>query len=633
MGNFPEQQAIYYFICGNDKIDNKIIDEIFKVKGTQRVYEKKEPKVKWFAKIYPVGLNANICQNICNDIQNNGEKKIIKNVLLCFGSSQTNILCDKIDEMDEVYRPLIIFLTNKKITSEMIDVRKIRNIILCNDHAKNLIAILSELWKIEGYYNERGNQYFKFLPDNCRREKGISSDNTLNILITGFSRSGKSTFINLIAQKLIAFESPVVESNTKSITSYYISLDDSIQNIAKLNLIDSPGLIIEQKDGKLTNNYISKVKKVIEDLIFNYKKKEEKINFILFFIRGSHINTSGGINDFMKYLDKLDIKIIFVINGAVVKKREKHSPIYGSLKKFFTENKFNRLIDQDIFDVNLVETQNCGIYGVSKIFKTIKEYFLNENPCLSDNSIDKIDKLINKYEEIKNNGNKIEKDFKKEVQDCLKELNKSKILENFENCKDMIRKAYIESTLYSTGLSSSAFLSSWIPVPFIDIPIVLSIQAFTIIKIGQVYGFNYNQINFLDCLKACFGSSVGESAQIVSEGGVIIGKEMIEKGASISVNQLMKYLPNLAAKLTTSEISKSIPIIGTIIGGLISSVVNTTTTATLCYKCQKYYEKQVEETQGLYFLKNRIESFKNLCNKLDDINDSSNESIEYIECN
>ena len=54
MGNFPEQQAIYYFICGNDKIDNKIIDEIFKVKGTQRVYEKKEPKVKWFAKIYPV---------------------------------------------------------------------------------------------------------------------------------------------------------------------------------------------------------------------------------------------------------------------------------------------------------------------------------------------------------------------------------------------------------------------------------------------------------------------------------------------------------------------------------------------------------------------------------------------------
>lgn len=633
MGNFPEQQAIYYFICGNDDIDNKIVDEIFKLKGDQRVYENKDPKVKWFAKIYPVGLNANNCQTICNDIENNGKKKIIKNVILCFGSSQTNILCNKIDEMEEVYRPLIIFLTNKKITLQMIDVRKIRNIILCNDHAKNLIAIISELWKIEGYYNERGNQYFKYLPDNYRKEEGISSDNTLNILVTGFSRAGKSTFINLIAQKLIAFESPIVESNTKNTTSYYISLDDSIQNIAKLNLIDSPGLIIEQKDGKKTNDYISKVKKTIEDLIVNYKKKEEKINFILFFIKGSNVNFSGGINDFMKYLDQLDIKIIFVINGAVIKKREKHSSIYGSLKKFFAENKFNRLNEQNIIEVNLVELQNCNIYGVSELFKIIKELFLNENPCLSDNSIDKIDKLINKYEEIKKNENKIESDFKKEVQDCFKELNKSKILENFESCKDIIKKAYIVSSLYSTGFSSAAFGSGWIPTPFVDIPIVLSIQAYAIIAIGQAYGFNFEQINFLDCLQDCYGSSVGESAQIVAEGGVIFGKEMIEKGTTISINQLLKYMPNLAARLTTSEISKSIPIIGTIIGGLISSVVNTTTTATLCYKCQKYYGKQIEETQGLYYIKNRIESFKNLCNKFDEINNNSNESTEFIECN
>lgn len=633
MGNFPEQQAIYYFICGNDKIDNKIVDEIFKQKGDQRVYESKDPKVKWFAKIYPVGLNANNCQTICNDIQNNGKKKILKNVLLCFGSSQINILCDKIDEMDEVYRPLIIFLTNEKITSQMIDVRKIRNIILCNDHAKNLIAIISELWKIEGYYNERGNQYFKYLPDNYRKEKGLSSDNTINILVTGCSRAGKSTFINLIAHKLIAFESPVIESNTKNTTSYYISLDDSIQNIAKLNLIDSPGLIIEQKNNNKTNDYISNVKKVIEDLIYNYKKKEEKINIILFFIKGSTANFSGGINDFMKYLDKLDIKIIFVINGAEVKKREKNSSIYGSLRQFFEKNKFNRLIKQNIIDVNLVELQNRGIYGVSKLFKTIKELFLSENPCLSDNSIDKLDKLISKYEEIKKNKNKIEEDFKKEVQDCFKELNKSKILENFENCKDIIKKAYIESSFISAGLSSAAFLSSWIPVPFVDIAIVLAIQAFAILGIGLAYGFNYGQINIEDCLQACFGSSVGESAQIVAEGGVRIGKEAIEKGATITVNQLVKLMPKITTKMTTAEIAKSIPILGTIIGGLISSVVNTTTTATLCYKCQKYYEKQIEETQGLFFLKNRIESFKNLCNKLDDIRDESTESIEFIECN
>ena len=162
--------------------------------------------------------------------------------------NQINLLCDKIDEMEDVFRPLIIFITNEKITLSMIDNRKIKNIILCNDRAKNIITLMSELWKIEGYYNERGNQYFKYLPDNYRGEKDMSSDNFLNILITGLSRSGKSTFINIVAKKLIANESPVVESNTKNITSYYLSFDESIQNIGKLNLIDSPGLIIEQKE-------------------------------------------------------------------------------------------------------------------------------------------------------------------------------------------------------------------------------------------------------------------------------------------------------------------------------------------------------------------------------------------------
>lgn len=399
-----------------------------------------------------------------------------------------------------------------------------------------------------------------------------------------------------------------------------------------MNLIDSPGLIIEQEGNKKTKDYILEVKNLIQDLISSYKKKEERINYILFFIRGKNANFSGGIYDFMKYLNELEIKIIFVLNETMKKKKEKYPAIYGSLKKFFEENGFNRLNEQEIVEVNLVELENRSIFGISTLFKKIKEYFIAENPCLTDKSIDKINTLINKFETIKNDGNKIEKEFKKEAQDCLKELNNSIIFKNFENCKDIIKKGYFQSSLYSSGFSAAAFGSGWIPIPFVDIPIVLSIQAYAIIKIGQVYGFNYEQINFLDCLQECYGSSVGESAQIVAEGGVILGKEAIEKGATISVKQLMKYLPSLAARTTSSEISKSIPIIGTIIGGVISSVVNTTTTATLCYKCQKYYEKQLEETQGLYFLKNRIESFKYLCNELDNIKDEINDSIEFIEC-
>ena len=168
----------------------------------------------------------------------------------------------------------------------------------------------------------------------------------------------------------------------------------------------------------------------------------------------------------MKYLNELDIKIIFVLNEINKKKGEKHPAIYGSLKKFFEENGFNRLNEQEIVEVNLVELENRSIFGISTLFKKIKEYFIAENPCLTDKSIDKINTLINKFETIKNNGNKIEKDFKKEAQDCLKELNNSIIFKNFENCKDIIKKGYFESSLYSSGFSAAAFGSLFLLLIF-----------------------------------------------------------------------------------------------------------------------------------------------------------------------
>ena len=68
MGNFLEQQIIYYFVCG-EKIDNEMIDQIFKLKGKERIYEFKNPKVKWIAKIYQVGFDANNYKAICSDME------------------------------------------------------------------------------------------------------------------------------------------------------------------------------------------------------------------------------------------------------------------------------------------------------------------------------------------------------------------------------------------------------------------------------------------------------------------------------------------------------------------------------------------------------------------------------------
>lgn len=128
----------------------------------------------------------------------------------------------------------------------MIDNRKIRNIIY-NENIASIYKEFSELWKIDAYYNDRGNQINRFLPSNFIGEKDIGSFYSFNILLTRFSKARKSTFINLIAKKLIANESAKAESDTQKITEYYLTLNHKIQNMAIIKLIDSPGLIIEDK--------------------------------------------------------------------------------------------------------------------------------------------------------------------------------------------------------------------------------------------------------------------------------------------------------------------------------------------------------------------------------------------------
>ena len=154
----------------------------------------------------------------------------------------------------------------------------------------------------------------------------------------------------------------------------------------------------------------------------------------------------------------------------------------------------------------------------------------------------------------------------------------------------------------------------------------------------------------MDCLKFCFGSSIGEVAQIGVKGTAIIGKNILKEGAEEGAKQIVKassevalepikYLIGLLAKSTikseAGEGIKYIPIIGTIIGGILASVINTICTSSLCYKCQQYYEKKIVDNFGLNFLKNRMKSFKNLYFELVKFKDeefNNNNKIEYIIC-
>ena len=642
MGNLILNDIIYYNICG-ENINLDIVKAIFpqKLNENERCYSFNNPKVRWVSKIYSSGFSDGNIQSICHNIKER------KSVILIFGENDAENLCKKLDKMDEVYMPLVVFLTKTKIQNiKMSDNRRIRNIIYNDDFSKTVNEIMSELWKIEAYYNERGNEYDNYFPSNIKGEKDIRSDTSFNILLTGFSRAGKSTFINLISKKLIAYESPQGVSTTQKLTNYYITLDNTIQNMAKIKIIDTPGLIIEEDSKK--NNQKNIIKLIKESLKQSLEQKD-KINMILFFIRGEAFNFNCGVKKVFEYLNTLKIKLIFVLNGATKKKGKNFSSAYGAIRQYLEDNKFKELLKEKIIEVNLVETEHRKIEGISKLFLEMCNYFIERNKLLFNDELNnEIINLTNKLEEVKIKKDKNElKEIKGKIDKIYKQLKKNELFEGFDNYNDIIKYGYIKSSLKSTAFSLFSLASGWIPLPLADIPVVLGLQAWAIISIGESYGFNIHEINFFKCLQYCFGSSIGEFAQVGTKGAALIGKNILKEGAEEGAKQLIKtssksalkpinYLIELlaksAAKSEAGEGLKTVPIIGTIIGGILSSVINITTTSTLCYKCQKYYEQEIIDNFGLNFIRNRIEIFTNLFMKLSQFEDKEYNEIEYIIC-
>ena len=126
------------------------------------------------------------------------------------------------------------------------------------------------LWERECYFNKRGILINQISPENVISSKDLPNS-SLNIMLTGLSRSGKSTLINILAEKLVSLETPEFKSVTKDINEYTIYRDiikGNEKETIKLKFIDTPGLIFDPKENKN-----DKTKKVIELI----EKKNERI--------------------------------------------------------------------------------------------------------------------------------------------------------------------------------------------------------------------------------------------------------------------------------------------------------------------------------------------------------------------
>lgn len=326
-------------------------------------------------------LTPEICQQIEQNIEQDkiGQLKIANHAMLCFGDDNNMDMVLK--KFSYIHRPRIILITKKEIKINEEGKKYITIIIrkgMSNEELKDFI--IKSLDGIYRYYNEQN--------DN----KDLDDYNfPLKILLTGMRLSGKSTFVNLFFNKLLAFTSNDLEIGTLKTSEYDIKNNDN-QNIIKL--IDTPGINSKKRMKEKTLNEINKY------------IKEKKIDFIFFFYNEGNFLEEG--KSLLKLLDKSETPVFIIIN------------------------KSRKLDDSDInedLQTKIIYLKSIDCQRLSK-----KKYFIEVN--LKSNSIGQffgMESIFDKMEKIVMN--KIKKDNKiNEIKS--EETNNEKMLKIINDCKN-----------------------------------------------------------------------------------------------------------------------------------------------------------------------------------------------------
>ena len=142
-----------------------------------------------------------IILDIFNSIKNSSNKK---NVIIKFGKSFIKEFSTLMNRL-ETDKPFILFNLGEQNDDKDNLFKDFKNpqyisystITEKNDQKKYYSKIISYILEKSCYYNEFGNIYNKYFPDNLfyKEPKGFLY---FNILLTGESRAGKSCFINRI---------------------------------------------------------------------------------------------------------------------------------------------------------------------------------------------------------------------------------------------------------------------------------------------------------------------------------------------------------------------------------------------------------------------------------------------------
>ena len=472
----------------------------------------------------------------------------------------------------------MIFVKNNSFSQKLVNIKKLAkiNIIQYFGNSKNDVnesntrktseIFKSKIFQIDGYFNERGTIFSDYLfgllnnaklevEENAKINDIIPGNrNTLNIFLFGEPRVGKSRFINLSLDNLISMENSSSGHVTKKFTKYALPMSNNENGeLGQIVLYDSPGLTEDKdvlKDSKL----------MIEKTLNNFKEKKETASILLFFIkRGDGI--SNTVLDFVNYLNNKNFKIYFVITHS--KKCSEKTNKYRNeiihqlkLKNTFTDKNLEMLNNdgQNIIAVNLKEDKEIGeFYGFREIYREIFNLF-------PQNFIDSI-KQINKFKHLKQLLDFIKK---KNYFFLNNKTSKEEFLQNAEN-------KLKEQIIISSGLAS---LFGLIPIPLVDIPIILGLEISIIKYAAKLYGFTDNEYNVLKLMIFPTGINLGS----------IIGVSKI--GIIINFLDIIPFL-----------------------GSLISPLINPAIILTFGYSINDYFYKKIGDKKVIAIINNTLNDY------------------------
>ena len=611
-------------ICGNNSQMKDVIDELFSsTKITDNNYTKratrefKTDQFYWIAKIYK-DFSEQIIKEIMDDIENDidKEKLIIKQqVILCFVSKENKNSLSLFDEInDDIHAPLFIIISEDEIEKiGKVDKRKVTNIITSKNMKKETLnsRIISALWDYDCYYNEKGNKICRYSPDNIFKSLEVDlSFHSINILLTGKSRAGKSTFINYLSNKLIALESSDKESVTQSLTEYYLysSINDKTEHTS-IKLIDTPGLVL---------NKIDKSKEFLEKLIKNEKNNMEKqIHFILFFnIEGQSLE---GADEIFDLLNNCNIPVLFIINKAFDESDDGKTKDINSTISFFKRKSYNNLTKKENYiGINIVKTGRIPCFGVNEVFERINQIY-KENNKFSEETKNKIKQFVKNYHsEILKENDEINNKLAKDINILKEELDKTINMFKYLNIDSIIESGKKPAIRCKNVINSLNNISEIMNIFENDkeknFSAISFFQAFMVKEIGEIFGYNTSEMTYgirlyLTQINRQFDNENYSLPQLQKEEiykTIKLNQNIIENQIKSEFEKSNKeFILNLAKLFQKIKLNYNKQ-------ELSDDMVNKQLTNEICFCCMNYLEEQLKKTNGLIFFTH----YYDICEKI-----------------